>query len=71
MRQLTAKQKKYIDKLIAERDIYNWEDFTLEEQETLEEMNDTEVLWMNAQRYAHDKTMDKAFPKYKVKGSSW
>ena len=71
MRQLTKKQKKVIDRIVAERDIHSWEDFTFEEQEELEKINDTEVLWMNAQRYAHDKTMDKCFPKYKVKGASW
>ena len=65
MRTLMVKQKKYIDKIVAERDIHSWEDFTFEEQEELERMNNTEVLWMNAQRYASDQTTDKYFKKGK------
>ena len=55
MRQLMVKQKKYLNKLTADRDILSVDDLTADEWNTLKEMNDTEILWQEVNHYLWDK----------------
>jgi len=56
MRQLTQQQKKYLDKLFkANNTLSDVEDLTPEQWHKLEEMNDTEILWQETNRYLSDK----------------
>lgn len=55
MRQLTAKQKKFLDRIVAQNpEITSVEDLENDQWQTLEEMNDTEVLYQNVNRYLSD-----------------
>ena len=68
MRELTKKQKTLLDKWYAEHepsreakllfnksnDLCSVEDLTLEQWETLEKINDTEVLHQNVNAYLHE-----------------
>lgn len=63
MRQLTAGQKKYLDKLIpvykAEgHELVTYEDMLNIHWKDLERMNDTEILWQEVNRYLDDKRME-------------
>lgn len=63
MRALTAKQKKLLDKYIVEykeknKPLYTVEDLDINEWSMIEVLNDTEVLWQNANRYISDKQME-------------
>ena len=56
MRQLTVSQKKLLDKTLKENsNIQSVDDLPNEVWEQLEEMNDTEILWQEANRYINDK----------------
>ena len=57
MRVLTARQKKYLNK-IYRNGLYSYEDLTTEEWETLEAMNDTEILWQEVNRWLWDKNTE-------------
>ena len=60
MRQLTAKQKKFIDKLLTLNvDVRGWEDLTYKDMEELEEMNNIEILPQEVSRYIYDNRMSK------------
>lgn len=63
MRQLTARQKKLIEKAcddgILKSWSVSWEDFPSDLIDKLEKINDTEILWMEAQRYAGDYILKK------------
>lgn len=60
MRQLTAKQKKYLDKITVEyQDKFNikplsYDDLYPRDMEVLEKMNDTEILYQEISRYLWD-----------------
>ena len=61
MRELTKKQKKFIEDLInksknfvCERTIYKVEDIKNDDWEIIQEMNDTEVLYQNVNCYLDD-----------------
>jgi hypothetical protein len=59
MRKLTVKQKTYLDKLINRYKanyvpLYTVDDLQPDEWEELEKMNDTEILWQEANRYISD-----------------
>jgi len=58
MRQLTKKQKTYLDKILLKREVQYWDDLTPKEIEDLESINDTEILWMETNRYLTDKFFD-------------
>lgn len=56
MRQLTVRQKKYIDSLMKNNDKLSCvEDLSGDEWDKLVEMNDTEILYQEVNRYMHDK----------------
>lgn len=61
MRQLTVRQKKLIDFVVSERmriyglETSDWEDIDNEYQDKLTEMNDTEILYQEVNRYLWDK----------------
>jgi hypothetical protein len=64
MRDLTRKQKNFLDKWFEENkadlrgfDLVDY--LTLEEMEALEKMNDTEVLWQKTNGYLCDKLHSK------------
>jgi hypothetical protein len=57
MRNLTKKQKNLLDQLAA-KGITCVDEMPFEEWEKLEKMNDTEVLWQNANRYLLDKSFE-------------
>ncbi len=58
MRQLTARQKKLLDKEMAnDQNIEDWESLPYEIIKQLEAINDTEILWSETNRYIHDKRM--------------
>lgn len=55
MRQLTARQKKVIDKAMAANpDIGGWDELELETIDKLETINDTEILPQEVNRYIND-----------------
>jgi len=63
MRRLTSKQKKYLDKLIPsykEKGIIlrTVEDLQNDHWETLEQLNNTEILWQEVNRYISDKEFE-------------
>ena len=59
MRVLTVKQKKYLDKVLAEdKTVDDVNSLSWEQWETLEKMNDTEILYQEANRYITDKRWD-------------
>jgi hypothetical protein len=59
MRQLTSKQKKLLDKVMAEnKEINDWDGLPVEVIEELERINDTEILWSETNRYISDKRME-------------
>jgi DNA-directed RNA polymerase beta' subunit len=63
MRQLTVKQKKYLDNLIGsyetEGKVLNMvEDLKDDEWEHLVDLNDTEILWQEVNRYLSDASFD-------------
>lgn len=53
MRQLTKKQKKFLDNLPAE--ITSVDDMTLEQYAKIQAMNDTEILYQNVNCYLWDR----------------
>ena len=56
MRNLTTKQKKVIDKMMANNpEIRFWNDLTLETMDELEKINDTEILPQEVNRYINNK----------------
>jgi len=56
MRQLTKKQKKLLDTWYNDEDeLYNWECLNEEQQEILRQINDTEILHIEVNRYLNDK----------------
>ena len=56
MRQLTARQKKYIDSLMKNNDKLSCVDnLSIEEWDKLVEMNDTEILYQEVNKYMYDK----------------
>lgn len=60
MRQLTARQKKLIDKWFIEyptqgKELHVVDDLTTDEWEQLVKINDTEILWQEVNRYIWDK----------------
>ena len=56
MRQLTKQQKKYLDEVFnSNTTIYDVDQLSPEQWQTLEDMNDTEILWQEANRYLSDK----------------
>lgn len=58
MRQLTAKQKKLLDKEFIEYAPNSVDELNEGVFERLEEINDTEILWQEVNRYLSDKTME-------------
>lgn len=64
MRTLTIQQKKYLDMLDQKcQDQYNtklfyWEDIGIQHQERLEQLNDTEILPQEVNRYLWDKNFN-------------
>jgi hypothetical protein len=63
MRRLTVKQKKYLDELIESYDIEHKvishvDDLTEDEWNHLEELNDTEILYQEVNRYLSDKVFE-------------
>jgi hypothetical protein len=60
MRNLTSKQRKYLDKIVATRDVQEVEELTYKEWETLKQMNDTEVLYQQVNGYLWDKAIEAA-----------
>lgn len=55
MRQLTVSQKKLLDKAMVENpSIQTVDDLPIEVWEKLEELNDTEILWQETNRYLTD-----------------
>jgi hypothetical protein len=61
MRQITRKQKRLVREYIDSNNIqfYNWEHVTVEHQDELEAVNDTEILWCECNRYANDYILEK------------
>lgn len=59
MRNLTVKQKKYLDKLPIERTTVD--DLTVDEWETIEKMHDTEILHQNVNRYLLDRAVNRIY----------
>jgi hypothetical protein len=53
MRKLTISQKKILNQQ-ASRGITNWDELPIEVIEQLEAINDTEILWQEANRYLND-----------------
>jgi len=60
MRELTKKQKVLLTKWVKESDkeIYSIDDLETSQWEELVEVNDTEVLWQNANRFIRDLKME-------------
>jgi len=55
MRSLTAKQKSLLQKWRGENDeLYSWADLSWEEMMILEEINDTEILSQEVNRFLGD-----------------
>ena len=55
MRKLTKKQKNVIERELKKNpNIYGWDDLSYEVQSELRNINDTEILWMESDRYIHD-----------------
>ena len=66
MRQLSKKQKKFIDKWFDENwtgacSVYSVDQMPVEMQKQIEAMNDHETIWQNADRYISDKAMAKVY----------
>jgi len=56
MRQLTKKQKKLLDTWYKDDNtLYGWEKLSEEQQGILRQINDTEILHTETNRYLHDK----------------
>ena len=56
MRQLTKQQRKYLDKVFeADKSISSFDDLSPLQVQELEAMNNTEILWQEAERYLSDK----------------
>ena len=53
MRDLTAKQKKYLAEL-ARQGVKNVDSMTSAQWEKLKDMNETEILWQNANAFLWD-----------------
>jgi len=63
MRALTAGQKKLLDKYIVTYknenvNLYTVDDLTDHQWLVIENLNNTEVLWQNANRYISDKAIE-------------
>ena len=60
MRELTKKQKVLLTKWVKESDkeIYSIDDLETSQWEELVKVNDTEVLWQNANRFIRDLKME-------------
>uniref|UniRef100_A0A6H1ZGP4 Uncharacterized protein n=1 Tax=viral metagenome TaxID=1070528 RepID=A0A6H1ZGP4_9ZZZZ len=59
MRQLTAKQKKLINKYMdAHPEARHVDSLDIETWETLEDINDTEILYQEVNRYMGDRFYD-------------
>lgn len=55
MRQLTKKQKEYLMKaFVKDSGITGYDDLLPQQQEELRAMNDTEILWQEADRFLSD-----------------
>lgn len=60
MRQLTKKQKTVIDRaMVADSNLRTWDDLPLEVIDTLEKINNTEILWCETNRYMQDQIWNK------------
>ena len=60
MRQLTAKQKTLLAKWQDQNpDLREWNDLSLEQMETLEAINDTEIIHHNTTRFLNDRSWSK------------
>ena len=60
MRKLTKSQKKILDQQ-AIKGITNWDELPIEVIEQLEAINNTEILWQEANRYLNDAYWIKKF----------
>ena len=63
MRQLTVKQKKLLDTVYRESKggITSVEELPIEIWDRLEEINDTEILYQEVNRYLYDKHFDTVY----------
>ena len=66
MRQLSKKQKKYIEQWFNEAwtgagSVYMIDQMPQHMQKTLEAMNDHETLWQNADRFINDLACNKVY----------
>jgi hypothetical protein len=58
MRQLTKSQKKLLDKWFAANpSIYDMDSLSSEQRQTLQTINDSEILYQEVNRYLMDKKM--------------
>lgn len=56
MRQLTSKQKKLLDQWFIDYKPYSVDDLENAHWEQLQQINDTEILWQEVNRYLSDKS---------------
>lgn len=56
MRQLTSKQKTLLDKWYIEYQPSDCDTLKLDDWQQLEQINDTEILWQEVNRYLSDKS---------------
>jgi len=64
MRQLTAKQKKLLAKILdsdKNSDIRGVDDLPTAVWDELERINDTEILWQEANRFIYDYNLNKIY----------
>lgn len=54
MRQLTARQKKLLNKIYKSYKPLSWNELEIEDIEQLEQINDTEILYQEVNSYLHD-----------------
>jgi len=54
MRQLTSRQKKVLNEIYKSYKPLNWHDLHTEDIEKLEQINNTEILYQEVNRYLHD-----------------
>lgn len=61
MRQLTTQQKKYLDMLCVKcldqynQELFYWDDIGIQHQDRLIQLNDSEILPQEVERYLWDK----------------
>lgn len=59
MRKLMVKQKKVLDRIIAnDMRKLTWDDLSAHDIYELEKINDTEILWSEVNRYLHYKAFN-------------